>query len=407
MGFLSKNKENMSSELSAFLNWAVMLLSSAAVGTICAVAGGAFARGISFVTELRADYEWLVWLLPFGGIVSALLYRLAKTEGIETVRVIEAAKGKAEIPVVLIPVVFAATVITHLFGGSAGKEGAALQIGGGAAKLISKLIKADKELHSVLTVCGMAALFSAVFGTPVGACVFALEITAIGEMNALAILPVFVASVISFFISKAMGVNPERFDIGVVPDAGVEVMLKAIGISLVVSFVAGLFCYMLHGSENVSAKVFKNPFIRIFAGGCIIVFLTMIFGTDYNGGGIFVIERIFEEGTVYPAAFLLKIVFTLVTVSAGYKGGEIVPSFFIGATLGAVLATVVGLPIGFCAAIGMVAFFASVTNCQLAAVIIAVELFGANGFICFALAAFSSKVFFSKTSLYNKHIISR
>jgi H+/Cl- antiporter ClcA len=114
------------------------------------------------------------------------------------------------------------------------------------------------------------------------------------------------------------------------------VLLKTIGVSLAVSLVAGLFCYMFHGGKSLAAKIFKNPFVRIFAGGCIVIVLTLIFGTDYNGGGMFVVERIFEEGTVSPEAFLLKIIFTLVTVSAGYKGGEIVPSFFIGATLGAV-----------------------------------------------------------------------
>jgi H+/Cl- antiporter ClcA len=218
MNFSPKNKENISPKLSAFFNWIVMVLSAAAVGAICGVTGGAFARSISFVTELRAEHEWLVFALPFGGLVSVALYKLTKTEGIGTDRVLESATGAAKTPVWLVPAVFVSSVITHLFGGSAGKEGAALQIGGGAAELVSKLVKADVKLHSVLTMCGMAALFSAVFGTPVGACVFALEVAAVGEINALAILPAMVASVISRFISNAMGVNPESFNIGFVPD---------------------------------------------------------------------------------------------------------------------------------------------------------------------------------------------
>lgn len=405
MSFLFDNKKNISPKFNALLKWLVMILSAAAVGVICGIVGGAFARSISFVTELRAEYKWVIFLLPLGGLASAALYKFSKAEGIGTDRVLESATGAAKMPVWLMPVVFTASVITHLFGGSAGKEGAALQMGGSVAELVSKVVKADVKLRSVLTVCGMAGLFSAAFGTPVGACIFALEVAVIGEINAIAILPAVIASVISYFISTALGVHPESFDVGYIPGIGIAVLIKAVVISLAVSIVAGVFCCMLRGGKKLAGQVLKNPFIRIFAGGCIVIALTMIFGTDYNGGGMFVVERIFEEGTVRPEAFLLKIVFTVITISAGYKGGEIVPSFFIGATLGAVLATVFGLPLGLGAAIGMVAFFASVTNCQIAAAVIAVELFGANGFIYFALAAFTARVFFRKTGLYSKQII--
>ncbi len=379
-----------------------MLIASVAVGVICGAVGGAFAKSISFVTELRAEHGWLVFLLPLGGLASVALYKLAKTEGIGTDRAIEAAKGNSETPILLMPVIFAASVITHLFGGSAGKEGAALQLGSGAAELISKLIKADAKMHAALTVCGMAALFSSVFGTPVGACVFALEVAVIGKMNVFAVFPSIVSSVAARFVSSAMGVLPEKFSVGSVPDFEAAVLLKTVGVSIIASVAAGVFCHMLHGGEKLSEKFLKNPFLKIFAGGCAVIVLTLIFGTDYNGGGMFVIDRIFEEGIVRPEAFLLKIIFTVITVCSGFKGGEIVPSFFIGATLGAALSAVFGLPIGFCAAIGMTAFFGAVTNCQIAAAVISVELFGANGFVFFAVAAFASRICFAKTGLYNK-----
>ncbi len=382
--------------------WTVLIISAVAVGAICGAVGGAFARSISFVTALRTENEWLIFLLPFGGLASAALYRLTKTEGLGTDRALESATGKTETPILLMPVIFAASVITHLFGGSAGKEGAALQLGSGASEIVSKLIKADEKVHTILTICGMAALFSAVFGTPVGACVFALEVAVIGKMNALAVFPSIVSSITAYFISTAMGVVPERFDVDVVPGFGISALIKTLGVAVIVSLAAGTFCDLLHGGEKLAAKIFKNPFLRIFAGGCAVVILTMIFGTDYNGGGMFVVERIFDEGTVRPEAFLLKIIFTVVTVSAGYKGGEIVPSFFIGATLGGALAAVFGLPVGFCSAIGMTAFFGCVTNCPIASAVIAVELFGAEGFILFAAAAFISRVIFGKTSLYHK-----
>ncbi len=396
------NKEKTSDRLNQLLRWSLLIISAFAVGLLCGAIGGSFARSISFVSELRNTHQWLIYLLPFGGLVSVGLYKLTKKEGIGTDRVLESAQGNKKVPVLLIPVIFIASVITHLFGGSAGKEGAALQLGSGAAEIISKAVKADTKMHSVMTICGMAALFSAVFGTPVGACVFALEVAVIGRMNAVAVFPAFVSSITAHFISLLIGTHPERFHIETVPEFGLVALLKTFGIGAVASLAAYFFCHLLRGTERFSERVFKNPFVRIFVGGCIIVILTIIFGTDYNGSGIFVIERIFEESTVRPEAFLLKIIFTVVTVSAGYKGGEIVPSFFIGAALGAALSSLFGLPIGFSAAIGMTAFFGGVTNCPIASAVLAVELFGTDGFILFAAAAFSSRVFSGKISLYQK-----
>lgn len=381
------------------VKWIYIIFSALAVGLICGAVGGGFARSIAFVTALRGEHPWILYLLPVGGLISAGIYKLAKTEGLGTKTAIESANGKTETPIVLIPVIFTASVITHLFGGSAGKEGAALQIGSGVASLVSKITKSDVKMRSVLTVCGMAALFSAVFGTPAGACVFAFELAFAGSINALALFPVAVSSVSAYFISTLLGVVPERFHIGEVPVFGIETLFRTVGVAVVVSLAAAVFCHLLHGGEKLFEKIFKNAFMRIFVGGCAVILLTLIFGTDYNGGGMFVVERIFEEGTVHPEAFLLKIIFTVITVSAGYKGGEIVPSFFIGATLGAALSLVFGLPIGFAAAIGMTAFFGGVTNCPITSAVLSVELFGAEGFILFAVAAFVSRAFSGKISL--------
>ena len=402
MNLLKINKVRAADRTKQLLKWSLLLIAAFAVGILCGAIGGAFARSISLASELRSEHGWLIFLLPFGGLVSVGLYQLTKTEGIGTDRALESAQGNKDVPILLVPVIFFASVITHLFGGSAGKEGAALQLGSGASELVSRVIKADRKSHSALTICGMAALFSAVFGTPVGACIFALEVAVIGRMNAVAVFPAFISSITAHFISTAIGVQPERFHVEEIPDFGLTVLLKTFAIAVIVSLAAYVFCHSLRGCEKIFDRFVKNPFVRIFLGGCIIVGLTMIFGTDYNGGGMFVIERIFEEGTVRPEAFLLKIIFTVITVSAGYKGGEIVPSFFIGATLGAALASIFGLPIGFCAAIGMTVFFGGVTNCPIASAVLAVELFGTNGFVLFAAAAFSSRVFSGKVSLYHK-----
>ena len=380
----------------------ILLVSALAIGAICGVVGALFAKSIVFVTGLREKNGFLLYLLPLGGLATVGLYKLTKTEGIGTNRALQSARGEAQTPVILMPVIFASTVITHCFGGSAGKEGAALQIGSSAAEFVSKITKADKDKRSVLTVCGMAALFSAAFGTPVGACVFAAEVAVVGSVNVIAAVPAFVSSVVAYLISIAMGVKPERFHIHSVPAFDVQILLKTLGVAVLVALVSAAFCHILHKSKFLAEKACKNAFLRIFIGGCIVIILTVIFGKDYNGGGIAVIERVFETESVRPEAFLLKILFTAVTVAAGYKGGEIVPSLFIGSTLGGFLSQFFGLTCGYGAAVGTVAFFSGVTNCPLASAVIAVELFGVEGFLLFAASAFIARAVSGKISLYNE-----
>ncbi|MBR5262813.1 MAG: chloride channel protein [Clostridia bacterium] len=395
-------KKNIPESVRRIINMAVLLLVAGVLGVIGGAIGSAFAKSIGLVTALRNGHSYLIYLLPVGGLASVALYKLTKTDGIGTNRVIESAHGKKDTPVILIPVIFVASVITHLFGGSAGKEGAALQLGGGTAALISKIIKADDKTKKILTICGMAALFSAVFGTPLGAIVFAIEVTAVGGINLAAIVPAIVSGIAAYGISTLLGVSHESFHIADLPSHDILTILKAAAIAVIVSLAANGFCQLLEGGKKLSSKAVENPFIRIFVGGCIIIVLTLIFGTDYNGGGFFVIERIFEEGTVHHEAFLLKIIFTVITISAGYKGGEIVPSFFIGATLGATLSLLFGIPVAFAAAIGMTAFFGGVTKCPLAAAVIAVELFGINGIVFFAMAALLSRLCSGKAGLYQR-----
>lgn len=380
----------------------VWVASAAVIGLLCGLIGAAFAKSIGFVTYLRESNSFLIWLLPLGGLASAGIYKLTKTEGIGTDRVLESERGEAKVPLVLLPVIFVASCITHLFGGSAGKEGAALQLGAAIARIVSRFSNIDPR---VLTACGMAGLFSAVFGTPVGACVFAAEVAIVGRVSVRSILPAFTSSIVAHIISVALGVAPERFVMGLVPDFGVGVLCRVLVVTVLVGVASFVFCSLLHGGEHLFQKIFKNPFVRIAVGGCLLVVLTLIFGTDYNGGGMTVIERIFDEYYVRPEAFLLKIVFTVITVAAGYKGGEIVPSFFIGASLGATLSPLIGLPVGFGAALGMTAFFSGVTNCKLAAAVMSVELFGEKGFVFFFAAALVAKAVSGKISLYHKQIV--
>ncbi len=399
---MKRTAENRISLAEKLKNGIILIFSALAIGAVCGIVGAAFAKSIVFVTGLRERNDFFIFLLPLGGLATVGLYKLTKLDGISTNRALQSARGEAQTPVILMPVIFAATVITHCFGGSAGKEGAALQIGSSAAEIVSKITRADKDKRSVLTVCGMAALFSAAFGTPAGACVFAAEVAVAGTVNVMAAVPAFVSSVVAYLISTALGVKPERFHIQTVPGFDVVILLKTIGVAALVALVSAAFCHILHKSKFLAQKACKNPFLRIFIGACIVIVLTLVFGKDYNGGGISVIESVFENESVRPEAFLLKIIFTAVTISAGFKGGEIVPSLFIGATLGGFLSQFFGITCGYGAAVGTVAFFSGVTNCPLASAVIAVELFGAEGFLLFAASAFIAKAVSGKISLYNE-----
>lgn len=380
---------------------AVILLSASVIGALCGVIGAFFLGSIEFVTEFRGENGWIIWLLPLGGLATVGLYKLAKTEGIGTISVIESARRKGSTPILLLPVIFVSTVITHLFGGSAGKEGAALQIGSAVSEAVSKVTRADDDKRSIYAVCGMAALFSAAFGTPFGAWIFALEVVCVKSIIVSAVIPALISSVIANLVSVFLGATPEKFEVGAIPEFGLVVSAKTLLISAVAAVVALAFCFLLRGGEKLFKKILKNPFVRIFVGGVIVIILTLVFGTDYNGGGFGVIERIFEEGVVKPEAFLLKIIFTVITVSMGFRGGEIVPSLFIGSTLGATLSPLLGLSTEFGAAVGMTAFFSGVTNCPLAIAVISIELFGFEGFIFFAAASFVARLVSWKKYLYN------
>lgn len=402
--YAKKNIESAKTFGKAFIYW---LVSGVAVGLICGVIGAAFSKSVSFVTELRAENEWLIYLLPLGGLLSVAIYKLCRVESLGTNQVFESIRSEKPLSFLLAPAIFAGSVITHLLGGSAGREGAALQLGGSASALIAKIFKLDDKSRHILTICGMGAVFSALFGTPIGACVFALEVVSVGQICSAAIFPSIVSSVTAYLVASGLGIKPERFHVDAIPAMNIDSLCRILVVAVAAAAVSMIFCQSMHFGEKLFKKYLKNPFIRIFAGGAAVILLTLIVGTrDYNGGGVNVIERIFEEGTVRPEAFLLKIIFTVITISAGFKGGEIVPTLFIGATLGGTVGPLVGLNPAFGAATGMAAMFCGVTNCPLATFFICIELFGAEGMIFYAVAAAVSFVLSGYTSLYHsQHLI--
>lgn len=372
------------------------------LGTVCGALGAGFAHTVSAATALREQNTWLLFGLPVFGLLSVALYKVCCVTEVGTGQVFESIRSEKSVPFLLAPAVFVGSVLTHLGGGSAGREGAALQLGGSISALISKWFRLDEDSRHILTICGMGALFSAVFGTPIGACVFALEVICVGRISLDAIFPGIVSSVTAYFIAVTFGVVPERFLLASVPEFSISVFGKVAVIAVAGAAVSVLFCHALHFVGKKSKQLIKNDFLRVFLGGVILVLLTVILGTsDYNGGGIEVIQRVFEQGTVRYEAFLIKLLFTVITVAAGFKGGEIIPSLFIGATLGASLAILLGLDPAFGAAIGMVALFCGVTNCPLATILLSVELFGAQGMVCIAVSTVIAFVLSGNSSLYS------
>ncbi len=402
--YFKKNLINAKAFGKAFVLW---LVSGVAMGLVCGAVGFAFSKSVYFVTDFRAANDWIIYLLPLGGLLLVAIYKLFKVENVGTNQVFESVRSEKPLSFLLAPAVFAGSVITHLLGGSAGREGAALQLGGSVSALFSKIFKLDDKSRHILTICGMGAVFSALFGTPIGACVFALEVISVGQICSAAIFPSIVSSVVAYLVSTGLGAKPERFHIDLIPGISVDSLWRTVVVAVAAAMVSIIFCRLMHLGEKLFKKYIKNPFARIFVGGVAVVLLTLLVGTkDYNGGGVDVIERIFEHGEVRPEAFLLKIIFTVITISAGFKGGEIVPTLFIGATLGGTVGNLVGLNPAFGAATGIAALFCGVTNCPIATFFICIELFGAEGMIFYAVAAAISFVLSGYTSLYHsQHLI--
>lgn len=385
----------------SFLKWVFL---AAVTGALGGFVGVAFHVSVEKVTELRLTHGWILYLLPVGGVAIAALYKLCRLETQGTDRVIDSIRDDRGVPLLLAPLIFVSTVITHLFGGSAGREGAALQLGGSIGSQIGKLFRLDeKDMHLVI-LCGMSAVFSALFGTPITAAVFALEVISVGVVYYAGLVPCLVSALVAYWISLWCKVEPVRF---VLENSPEYTPMNFLRISLLAGLCALLsiaFCLAMHFSHKGAEKLFKNTFVRAAVGGVIVILLTLLFGTDYNGAGMNLIEKA-VSGEAVPYAFLLKLIFTAVTIGFGFKGGEIVPTFFVGATFGCVVGSLLGLDPGFGAAVGLVTLFCGVVNCPIASVFLSIELFTADRLLYFAVACALGYVLSGYFGLYSSQKI--
>lgn len=380
-------------------------LLSVVVGGLCGAVGAVFHLSVHYASETREAYPWLLWCLPLAGLMIVGAYKLMGTEGLGTNDIIDAVHEDKRIPFLLLPSIFLGTLLTHLCGGSAGREGAALQIGGTLGQRVGRFLRLDDQDLRVATLSGMAACFSALFGTPLTAVIFAVMGISVGTLYHAALLPCLMSALAAFGVSLALGVEPTRFAVAA-PEIAVGTFVRVLPLAVLFALVSILFCTFIHAAEHWMQRRFPNPWVRVALGGFAVIALTYLAGTrDYNGAGMEVISAAIERGTVHPAAFLLKLLFTAVTLGAGFKGGEVVPSFFVGAALGCAAAPLLGLPAGFGAALGLVAVFCGVTNSPVASVFLSVELFGSQGLWYFALACGVSYMLSGYSGLYSSQTI--
>ena len=384
-----------------FIKWTA---AAAVIGAACGLVGTLFHFGVHEVTAFRGTHPWVLYLLPLAGLVIVGFYKLTGTDGLGTDDIIDAVHQGKLLPILLLPAIFFGTILTHLCGGSAGREGAALQMGGTIGQYLGRHFQLDDRDLRVATLAGMAAFFSALFGTPLAATVFAIMVISIGVIYHVALYPSLLAALVAYGVSIYLGVEPTRFAVSV-PEQTAGIFVRVALLGVLCALVSILFCQVMHGAGHLMKRI-RNPWLRVACGGAAIIVLTLIFGTDYNGAGMEIVTAAVEQGTVaVPWAFLLKLIFTAITLAAGFKGGEVVPSFFVGATFGCAAAPLLGLPAGFGAAVGLAAVFCGVTNCPLASTLLAVELFGAEGLLYFALACCLSYMLSGYQGLYSSQTI--
>ncbi|MDE6312411.1 MAG: chloride channel protein [Lachnospiraceae bacterium] len=385
--------------LHTFFKW---LFLSVIMGLACGVAGTFFHYSVDFATTKRTLHPQLLFLLPVAGVFIVFLYRACGIkEDKGTNAVINSASSEEEMPPQMGFLIFVATFFTHLCGGSAGREGAALQIGGSIAAVFNKIIHFTEEDKRILILCGMSGLFSALFNTPITAAVFSLEAIKVGNIYYGALIPCLMSSAVAFTFSHYFQIKPVTYNISQLPAITPEILVKVILFAILCAAVAIVFCECMRLSSILYKKYFKNPYLRVLAGSFLIIVLTLLLkSTDYNGAGMHVIARAIQGETV-PAAFLLKILFTAITLGAGFKGGEIVPVFFIGSTFGCFAGTLLGLDPGFAAALGLASIFCACVNAPLASVFLSVELFGSTDILLFAIACAVSYTLSGNYSLYS------
>ncbi|ABR49845.1 Chloride channel, core [Alkaliphilus metalliredigens QYMF] len=355
-----------------------------------------------FLTDVREANHFSLFFLPLGGIVIGYIYMYygkGSRKGNDLI-IEHVHHGQGKIPLRMGPIVFVCTFITHLLGGSTGREGAAIQMGASISEGVNRFFNVAEIDRRILIISGISGGFGSAFGAPLAGTIFGMEAIVIGKTKYEAFIPCFVASFIGHFVATAWGIHHDEFIIQNIPDINTVNLMKVIILSIIFGFTSVLYSQLRHEIKRLSDKYLKNLMLRAFVGGIIIITLTYLIGSrDYLGRGLPMVERAFT-GDVPPFAFLAKIIFTAITMGTGFRGGEVIPLFFIGSTLGNTLSPIMALPASFLAALGMIAILSGAANTPISAFIFSVEMFKGEGITFFFMACLISFIFSGHHGIY-------
>jgi H+/Cl- antiporter ClcA len=382
------------------LRWVVL---GAIVGVLAGLSSAAFLEALDWATDTRLDHPNLLYLLPVGGLIIGIIYLYlgGRSAGGNSLIIEEIHEPTAWVPRRMAPLVFGGTVVTHLLGGSAGREGTAIQMSGSLTDLFSRVVRLKPADRRLMLIAALAGGFGAVFGVPLAGCVFALEVQSVGRMRYDALVPALSASLVGDLVVRGLGVThtplPQLGKVHLTVALTAKVALA--GVAFGVASLA--FTELTHLVRRVAAVVSWAP-LRTAIGGVAIILLTLVVGNrDYLGLSVPLITKATAGGAgIVAGAFALKLIFTALTLGTGFPGGEVTPLFVIGATLGVTLGRLLDVPLPLLAAIGFVAVFAGAANTPLACTIMGVELFGGSGVVLFGVACVLAYIFSSHRGIY-------
>lgn len=387
-----------------FLKW---LLIGSLIGIFIGGVIAIFLKSLEWATDYRVNHGFILFLLPIGGaLVSFLYHKFGRNSVKGNNLIIENINDYCgDVPLRMVPLVFFGTVVTHFFGGSAGREGTGVQIGASIAETIGKLLKLNKEDSKIMLMAGVSGGFSAIFGTPLAGTIFGLEVSVLGKMSYEALIPSFFASIVGNEVVKILGVHHSHYKVLGVPDISVIIILKVIISAICFGLASRLFSELTHKLKGLFSKKFKNTSLKSFVGGCIVILLVFLVGSrKYLGLSLPLLSEAFD-GHVSPFDFLGKLIFTSITLGAGYQGGEVTPLFVIGSTLGNTLSGILNLSPSFLASLGLVGVFAGATNTPIASFVLGIELFGVEGAPYLFMACAISYIFSGHTGIYSSQKI--
>ena len=398
------NLENTKETTLLALKW---LFICSFIGILSGSASAFFLVTLEWVTQIREHNSWIIWLLPIGGLIIGLGYHHFGNEVVKGNNLLleEYENPKKIIPLKMVPLVLIGTLITHLFGGSAGREGTAVQMGGSIADQFIGLFKLNKSERKTVIILGISAGFASIFGTPLAGALFALEVVYFSKINLRSVILSFLTAYIAYFTVDLWQVKHTHYTIPIVPQISITTLGWTILVSILFGFAAMLFSRSTHFWGNLFSKKISYAPLRPFIGGIILALVIFFIGTTkYIGLGVPMIVDAFSTPNA-PYDFLVKILFTGFTLGAGFKGGEVTPLFFVGATLGSALSMIIPLPIALLAGIGFVAVFSGATHTPTACTIMGMELFGTEAGIFIGVACFIAYFSSGTTGIYSSQIV--